>query len=41
MKFALASCDYVHVLNRGRVAHSSAPGELARNEEVKSRFLGV
>ncbi len=41
MKFALASCDYVHVLNRGRVVHSSTPEELAANEEIKSRFLGV
>ncbi len=41
MKFALGSCDYVHVLNRGRVVHSSTPGELADNEEIKSRFLGV
>ncbi len=41
MKFALASCDYVHVLNRGRVVHSSTPDELAANEEIKSRFLGV
>ena len=41
MKFALASCDYVHVLNRGRVVHSSTPEELSENEEIKSRFLGV
>ena len=41
MKFALASCDYVHVLNRGLVVHSSTPEELAANEEIKSRFLGV
>ena len=41
MKFALASCDYVHVLNRGRVVHSSTPEDLAANEEIKSRFLGV
>ncbi len=41
MKFALAACDYVHVLNRGRVVHSSTPDELAANEEIKSRFLGV
>lgn len=41
MKFALTACDYVHVLNRGRVVHSSTPDELAANEEIKSRFLGV
>ena len=30
-----------HVLNRGRIVHSSSPAELLTNEEVKSRFLGL
>jgi ABC-type branched-subunit amino acid transport system ATPase component len=33
--------DHVHVLNRGRVVHSSSPAELLANEDVKSRFLGL
>ncbi len=38
---ALSVADRVHVLNRGRIVHSSAPHELMTNEDVKSRYLGV
>jgi branched-chain amino acid transport system ATP-binding protein len=38
---ALSVADRVHVLNRGRIVHSSAPRELMANEDVKSRYLGV
>jgi branched-chain amino acid transport system ATP-binding protein len=41
LPMALSVADRVHVINRGRVVHSSAPGELMANEEVKSRYLGV
>jgi branched-chain amino acid transport system ATP-binding protein len=41
LHFAAGVADHVHVLNRGRVVHSSAPAELLGNEEVKSRFLGL
>jgi branched-chain amino acid transport system ATP-binding protein len=38
---ALSVADRVHVLNRGRIVHSSGPHELMANEEVTSRYLGV
>ena len=41
LNFALTFSDLVHILNRGRVVHSSSPAELAENEGVKARFLGV
>ncbi|MFB3817491.1 MAG: ABC transporter ATP-binding protein [Candidatus Methylomirabilales bacterium] len=41
LHFAAAAADHVHVLNRGRIVHSSSPAELLANEEVKSRFLGL
>jgi ABC-type branched-subunit amino acid transport system ATPase component len=33
--------DIVHVLNRGRIVHSSEPQALWDNEEVKSLYLGL
>jgi branched-chain amino acid transport system ATP-binding protein len=41
LHFAASVADHVHVLNRGRVVHSSSPAELLANEDVKSRFLGL
>ena len=41
LPFALALADHACVLSRGRIVHSSAPAELAANEDVKSRFLGL
>jgi len=41
LALALSVADRVHVISRGRVVHSSGPGELMANEEVKSRYLGV
>ncbi len=41
LPFALRVADYVHVLSRGRIVHSSSPAALLANEEVKSRFLGL
>jgi branched-chain amino acid transport system ATP-binding protein len=38
---ALKVTDHVHVLSRGRIVHSCAPGALWANEEVKSRYLGL
>ncbi len=38
---ALGVADRVHVLSRGRIVHSSSPAELVRNDEVKSRYLGL
>ncbi len=41
LPFALRVADHVHVLSRGQIVHSSSPAELLRNQEVKSRFLGL
>ena len=41
LPLALRVADHVHVLSRGRVVHSSAPEALWRNEEIKSRYLGL
>ena len=41
LAIALSVADRVHVLNRGRIVHSSAPHELMASEDVKSRYLGV
>ena len=41
LPLALRVADYVHVLSRGRVVHSSAPDALWQNEEIKSRYLGL
>ena len=41
LPLALRVADHVHVLSRGRVVHSSAPDALWRNEDIKSRYLGL
>ena len=41
LPMALRVADHVHVLSRGRVVHSSSAEALWRNEEVKSRYLGL
>ena len=41
LPLALRVADHVHVLSRGRVVHSSSPDALWRNEEIKSRYLGL
>jgi len=41
MPLALRVADHVHVLSRGRIVHSSAPDALWRNDEIKSRYLGL
>jgi branched-chain amino acid transport system ATP-binding protein len=38
---AIQLVDYVHVLEKGRVVHSSGPQELWANDEVKSSYLGI
>jgi branched-chain amino acid transport system ATP-binding protein len=39
--FALRLADYVYVMNKGQIVHESTPSELANNEEIKGRFLGM
>jgi branched-chain amino acid transport system ATP-binding protein len=38
---ALRVADVVHVLSRGQIVHSSSPADLATNQDVKSRYLGM
>ncbi len=33
--------DYVHVISKGQIVHSSGPQALWANEAVKSRYLGI
>ncbi len=39
--FALKITDYVHVLSKGTIVHSSPPGELWEREDIKSQYLGL
>ncbi len=41
LPLALKVADYVHILSRGRIVHSSAPQALWANEEIKARYLGL
>jgi len=38
---ALKLVDFVHVMSKGQVVYSARPDELAANDEIKSRFLGI
>jgi branched-chain amino acid transport system ATP-binding protein len=39
--FAVKVADYVHVMSKGRVVHSTDPVTLWNNEEIKTQLLGV
>ena len=39
--FALKVTDYVHVLSKGAIVHSSLPGELWEREDIKTQYLGL
>jgi len=41
LPLALRLADHVHVLSRGRIVHSGPARELAANDDVKARYLGV
>ena len=41
LPFAIEVGDYIHVLGKGMVVHSSTPEELWENEKVKARYLGI
>ena len=41
LPLALEIADDVHVMSRGRIVHSSPAAELARDEDVKKRYLGL
>jgi branched-chain amino acid transport system ATP-binding protein len=38
---ALKLVDYVHVMSKGQVAHSSTPKELWANDAIKHSYLGI
>ena len=39
--FAVKVADYVHVMSKGKIVHSSEPKALWENAEIKAQFLGV
>ena len=41
LRFALKNTDYLHILNAGRIVHSSKPAELKGKTEIIQRYLGV
>jgi branched-chain amino acid transport system ATP-binding protein len=41
LRFALLYSDYVHIMSRGKIVHSSSPQELGRDADVRARYLGV
>jgi branched-chain amino acid transport system ATP-binding protein len=41
LPFALQLADYVYVMSKGRIVYESSPHDLAQNEEVKARHLGI
>jgi branched-chain amino acid transport system ATP-binding protein len=38
---ALKLVDFVHVMSKGQVVYSARPEELAANDEIKAKFLGI
>jgi branched-chain amino acid transport system ATP-binding protein len=38
---ALKLVDYVHVMSKGQVVHSSKPEELLANDAIRARYLGI
>jgi branched-chain amino acid transport system ATP-binding protein len=41
LRFTANCVDYVHILSRGMIVHSSSSTELDQNQEIKLRYLGV
>ena len=41
LPLALSVADRAHILSRGRIVHTATPDELAADEGIKSRYLGV
>jgi branched-chain amino acid transport system ATP-binding protein len=38
---ALQLVDYIHVISKGQMVHSSSPQDLWANEAIKTRYLGI
>jgi branched-chain amino acid transport system ATP-binding protein len=41
LRFTLKHADYIHILSRGKIVHSSSPEELDGNQEIRLKYLGV
>jgi branched-chain amino acid transport system ATP-binding protein len=41
LPLALSVADRIHILSRGQIVHTCSPAELAADDAVKSRYLGV
>ncbi len=41
LPLALSAADRLHILSRGQIVHTATPAELAADDAVKSRYLGV
>jgi branched-chain amino acid transport system ATP-binding protein len=41
LPLALSVVDRIHILSRGQIVHTCTPAELAADDAVKSRYLGV
>jgi branched-chain amino acid transport system ATP-binding protein len=41
LSVVLKFTDYVHIMSKGRIVFSCSPSELEKNQEIKSRYLGV
>lgn len=39
--FALKVTDYIHIMSKGMLVHSSPPGELWAREDIKTQHLGL
>jgi branched-chain amino acid transport system ATP-binding protein len=39
--FALKVTDYIHIMSKGALVHSSPPGELWAREDIKTQHLGL
>ncbi|HEX3245271.1 MAG TPA: ABC transporter ATP-binding protein, partial [Chloroflexota bacterium] len=39
--FALRLADYVYVMNKGRIVYESTPEDIAHNDDIKARYLGM
>jgi len=41
LRFAVQHANYLHILSRGRIVHSSSSEDLDQNHEITHRYLGV
>ena len=39
--FALRLADYVYIMNKGRIVYESTPEDIASNNDIKARYLGM